>query len=782
MERIFDSVVREQPPRLIDLPTGSGKTDLILIWLIALSWYGSNRECCGAIPRRLVWVVNRRVLVQQVFKIAREVQEKLHASDLRELCVGLSSLRGKEGELFRVVELRGQIVADREWAIRPSLPQLVIGTVDQIGSRLLFQGYGLGKWGRPQQAGLLGVDAWIAVDEAHLVPACVLTLRQLRERCAAPAESLPSPFNAIFTRLPFWLTELSATPGLPCPSPDPPFSLTEKEESDDAIRDRVLAANTRHVLVARLPKAEKSKDALVEKLVAEAIASNAPRTAIFVREVKVADRVTDGLRKAGIVSDHICKITGRIRGYERERLSEQPAFGAFLAGREIGDADVRGESRRYFLIGTAAAEVGLDADADVIFCDFAPLPTLLQRLGRLDRRGVLSRRHAHGKGDAPKMVIVASPEMTDAKVRAKFITLTAALKADTSPHSAELMSGAHWLTATKAKDEKAGDDEKQPESTKDVTAPLIEAATWSVLSPTDRGACRPSKEWLVHDNARIAAGPVIVPPVTDAVLDYWSATTEARSPHLSPHPFLYGLAEDDEGTPLVGVGFRLEVEALRGPANADDAEAADASTDVVEIFKRFPPLRAELHQMRLSALREWLASAEGVQHPLIYRARDKWHAKPAGESASAATAALGPNGTLILPASVLMRYPCKELLKDCEQPEGKNAAISDVLDGVSDSKQARYYRTIEPPDGLAGENGAWCWNSEARDQMPPKTARPEGFKQKLRKELRIAGTEYTFRYYRSHQDSEQWQYLDDQPGEVGHLTRARMESAQVAEA
>src|SRR6185312_7181090 len=121
-------------------------------------------------------------------------------------------------EFLRIVELRGQIVQDRDWAIRPAVPQLIIGTVDQIGSRLLFQGYGLGKWGRPQQAGLLGVDSWVAVDEAHLVPAFVLTLRQLRERCSSAMDSLPSPFNSTFARLPFWLTELSATPGLPHPS------------------------------------------------------------------------------------------------------------------------------------------------------------------------------------------------------------------------------------------------------------------------------------------------------------------------------------------------------------------------------------------------------------------------------------------------------------------------------------------------------------------------------------------------------------------------------------
>ena len=239
---------------------------------------------------------------------------------------------------------------------------------------------------------------------------------------------------------------------------------------------------------------------------------------------------------------------------------------------------------------------------------------------------------------------------------------------------------------------------------------LIEAATWSVLSPTD-GVCTQPKEWLAHDLARVAAGPVVVPPLTDAVLDYWSATTDERSPHLSPHPFLYGLAEDDEGTPLVGVAFRLEVEALRETAgDDDDPETPDTAAEVLEIFERFPPLRAELHQMKLSAVREWLASPEAEKHPLIYRDRDKWRAKAAGESTAAASRALGPNGTLVLPASVLMRESCKKLMEDCEQSNGRDTAISDVLEGVSDQKRARYLRSIEPKTGRTGGDGAWLWN------------------------------------------------------------------------
>jgi len=728
--------------------------------------------------------------VQQVFALATELREKLvnsAAPELDDVRAGLQAVAGPGGEVFQVVELRGQIVADRDWAIRPSVPQLIIGTVDQIGSRLLFQGYGLGKWGRPQQAGLLGVDSWVAVDEAHLVPAFVLTLRQLRERCASSAEILPSPFNTIFARLPFWLSELSATPGLPHPSVEPPFRLTDEEKADPAIADRILAAGSRRVQIMPLPKGEKPKGILAQQLVEAAVSSKAARIAVFVREVGVADNVADGIKKRGIAPDHICKITGRIRGYERDRLAKQAAFKAFLTERAGHSAET--QSERSFLVGTAAAEVGLDADADEILCDFASLPTLLQRLGRLDRRGVLSRRNADRNGDAPTMRIFATQEKTKQKTQPQLSKVDKSLKADTAPYSAKLMAGTYWLAdgkdEIKEEEDAAQADAKAKEekSAKNQTAPLIEAATWSVLSPIADGVCTSPKEWLVQEFARVAAGPVVVPPLTDAVLDYWSATTEERSPQLSPHPFLYGLAEDDEGTPLVGVAFRLEVEALReAVGDEDDAETPDVAAEVLEIFQRFPPLRAELHQMKLSAVRDWLSTTEAEKHPLVYRDRDEWRAKAAGESADVVARALGPNGTLVLPASAAMRSKAfYAFMNECQQSGELDSAISDVLDGVS--KSARYRRTIEPSTRRTGIDGAWLWNfaAKANDSVVP-APKSDGFKRSLLKKLRIGGTEYTFRYFRPVMSQKGLQFLDNHGGVPGHLSRAEAEAIRLAEA
>ena len=55
-------------PQSCNLPTGLGKTSVMAIWLVALASGG------GTLPRRLVYVVNRRTVVDQATREARREQ------------------------------------------------------------------------------------------------------------------------------------------------------------------------------------------------------------------------------------------------------------------------------------------------------------------------------------------------------------------------------------------------------------------------------------------------------------------------------------------------------------------------------------------------------------------------------------------------------------------------------------------------------------------------------------------------------------------------------------
>src|SRR6185312_1747400 len=83
------------------------------------------------------------------------------------------------GRRLAVSTLRGQLADNREWLEDPTAPAIVVGTVDMIGSRLLFEGYGVSRRMRPVHAGLVGADALIVLDEAHLVPSFEAMIQQV---------------------------------------------------------------------------------------------------------------------------------------------------------------------------------------------------------------------------------------------------------------------------------------------------------------------------------------------------------------------------------------------------------------------------------------------------------------------------------------------------------------------------------------------------------------------------------------------------------------------------
>src|SRR5690606_20609393 len=144
-EALLERFLRGTPVQALDVPTGLGKTATIAIWLVA-------RALGAPLPRRLVYVVDRRAVVDQ----ATAVAEGWRAGVLSE--PGVSEARGLGNRALPIATLRGQHVDNRQWLEDASVPAIVLGTVDMIGSRLLFSGYGVSQKMRPYHAGQLGAD------------------------------------------------------------------------------------------------------------------------------------------------------------------------------------------------------------------------------------------------------------------------------------------------------------------------------------------------------------------------------------------------------------------------------------------------------------------------------------------------------------------------------------------------------------------------------------------------------------------------------------------------
>ncbi len=362
---LFQHFVRGDFPSTCRLPTGLGKTSVIHLWLLALA------QQPHLVPRRLVYVVNRRTVVDQSTEEARKLRARLDTvPGLREQLTRLCANPQPQQIPLAISTLRGQYADNREWSADPARPAVIAGTVDMIGSRLLFSGYGCGYKTRPLHAGFLGQDVLLVHDEAHLEPAFQALLRAIeheQHRCKE------------FGR--FRVMELSAT----ARGEGTGFQLTEEERTPpDNLPDPPLEP-IHHVW--RRQKARKTlrlHAVTDEKTVADRIAILARQyegtgaaVLVFVQKVEDVEKVVRQLPR-GMVE----QLTGTLRGLERDNLVNTPLFRRFLPGGERGTQTV-------YLVCTSAGEVGVNLSADHLVCDLTPFDSMAQRFGRVNRFGAV---------------------------------------------------------------------------------------------------------------------------------------------------------------------------------------------------------------------------------------------------------------------------------------------------------------------------------------------------------------------------------------------------------
>jgi CRISPR-associated endonuclease/helicase Cas3 len=75
---LFLRSIFERFPADVSLPTGNEKTFIMAIWLLALAKKLLLDSRQNAIPRRLIWVVNRRVIVDQATSEAGQLRQRVY--------------------------------------------------------------------------------------------------------------------------------------------------------------------------------------------------------------------------------------------------------------------------------------------------------------------------------------------------------------------------------------------------------------------------------------------------------------------------------------------------------------------------------------------------------------------------------------------------------------------------------------------------------------------------------------------------------------------------------
>src|SRR3990172_4887606 len=105
-------------PSLIKLPTASGKTACLDIAVFALACQARRPAAERTAPRRIAFVVDRRVIVDEAFKRAEKITKALKETEngiLREVAEALLELSGTNVPL-QCFQLRGGMYRDDEWA------------------------------------------------------------------------------------------------------------------------------------------------------------------------------------------------------------------------------------------------------------------------------------------------------------------------------------------------------------------------------------------------------------------------------------------------------------------------------------------------------------------------------------------------------------------------------------------------------------------------------------------------------------------------------------------
>lgn len=368
-------------PDAITVPTGMGKTSVMLVHLYALALDVHRHGPAGrTVPLRCFHLVERRVVVDEAARTAKRAADAVDQArrgdtlwPVREALVQLipPPMRGFE-PIVATESLHGRRPrrADPRAWLRPVGALLVTATVTQVVSRALFHGVGVSWRMAPMHAAIAGMDRLVLVDEPHLSVPGVTALRESEAVQRAAPVSLGVRVGQTVT--------LGAT--------IPEELLAAGNRLDINAADRAHPVASRLLNAPRTlrfhtvtPATGTAAHTAVEKAMARGAA-----------EAYRADRVRGDDAAAGdagvLVFCNTVAATRRIADLlDKAKTPMRVVHGRF---RE-GDQQVRID-RDAVTVATQTLEVGADLDGVHVITQCPSLAALVQRAGRCNRRGRLA--------------------------------------------------------------------------------------------------------------------------------------------------------------------------------------------------------------------------------------------------------------------------------------------------------------------------------------------------------------------------------------------------------
>lgn len=305
-------------------PTGSGKTEASLLWAS-----GKKSE------NRIIYLLPTRVTSNAIFKRFREYFQEENVA-----LVHSSALFFRKDEGGRDFDKKKYL-----WD-KTFFKNITVCTVDQI----LTQGFNLGHW---ELKTFHALEARVIIDEIHLYTPYTLAL------IIRTIEYLKENFNTKFYLM-------TAT------MPSKLKALLQKALGEaQIIEDTELLSRARNSIEVR----EEEIESLEREIKGQFDRNSNLKLLIVVNTVDRAIQLYDTYR-------NFCKKRGlniicyHSRFIQKDRIE-----------KEIDIFKLEQSEKGGILIATQVVEVSLDIDFDVLYTENAPIDALIQRAGRVNRKG-----------------------------------------------------------------------------------------------------------------------------------------------------------------------------------------------------------------------------------------------------------------------------------------------------------------------------------------------------------------------------------------------------------
>ncbi|MDE0248837.1 MAG: DEAD/DEAH box helicase, partial [Gammaproteobacteria bacterium] len=362
------ALATETWPSVLIAPTGSGKTAAV-----TLGWAVHRLRDPERTPRRLVWCLPMRTLVEQTAETVREWFARLSAE----------SWGSPLPEPRDVYVLMGG-VDQKGWLEAPERPAVLIGTQDMLLSRALMRGYASSRAVWPMEFALLHEDTQWVFDEVQLMGAGRATSAQLeafRRQAANEAAEHGRPNGRPARSLwisatldPKWL----ATVDHPEPGAAEVLRVAPTSPADSRLADLAQAVKRlRRSPVAPASARQGDLHDYATRLSAAILEAHRSgcMTLAVVNRVDRAQVLRDAIERR-LPEDPgpaptLALIHSRFRPADRAREMKKFAGDGSRAGRIV--------------VATQAVEAGVDISAAVLFTELAPWSSLVQRFGRANR-------------------------------------------------------------------------------------------------------------------------------------------------------------------------------------------------------------------------------------------------------------------------------------------------------------------------------------------------------------------------------------------------------------